>query len=184
MAEKPVVEPAESTVESVRKAVEPLLVNPISADKAAETPGLLPYAHTSGGALIKPEDKGKIKGRSLTAMRQQTDNQFNQLYQQMQVLVEQARGIQRRVSVSERIYQAEMGFEPIIGHVYYLYERKNGADVLSMVARAEWGRSFPFRTYLAKVCLLADHTWEVEYYHQPAEPDGDPGKAPDEKSVS
>ena len=178
MAEKPVAEPAESTVESVRKAMEPLLENPISSDKAAANPGLLPYAHTSGGAIIKPEDKGKIKGRSLTAMRQQTDNQFNQLYQQMQVLVEQARGIQRRVSVSERIYEAEMGFEPIVGHTYYLYERKNGADVLSMVALAEWGRSFPFRTYLAKVHLLADHTWEVAYYHQPVpdEADETPGE--------
>ena len=61
-------------------------LNPINKDKVAENPGLLPYAHTAGGAVIRPEDMGKSKGRSITAMRQQTDRQMNQLYEQMEVL--------------------------------------------------------------------------------------------------
>ncbi len=161
--------PAESTLDSVKKAMEELIINPIDPDKVAEKPGLLPYAHTSGSALIKPEDKGKIKGRAVTAMRQQTENQMNQLYRQMQTLVDQAQAIQQRVDVSERIYSAEMGFEPIIGHIYYLYERKTGTDLLSMVSPEEWGRSFPFRAYIAKVHLLADHTWKVAYHNEPGE---------------
>lgn len=169
MSDKPLSEKNTTTVESVKQAVEKLIVNPIDPDKVAENPGLLPYAHTSGGAVIRPEDKGKIKGRSVTAMRQQTETQMNQLYRQMQVLVEQARGIQQRVEVSERIYGADMGFDPIIGHVYYLYERNNGTDVLSMVAPEEWGRSFPYREFIAEVHLLADHTWEVKYHLQKTE---------------
>jgi hypothetical protein len=168
MSEKPIPNKGKTSVEEVKQAVEKLIVNPIDPDKVAENPGLLPYAHTSGGAVIRPEDKGKIKGRSITAMRQQTETQMNQLYKQMQVLVEQARGIQQRVEVSERIYGADMGFEPVIGHTYYLYERENGQDVLSMVAPDEWGRSFPYRSYVARVHLLADHTWEVKYHVQDA----------------
>lgn len=137
--------------------------NPIDKDKVAENPGLLPYAHTIGSAVIRPEDKGKIKGRAVVAMRQQTEKQMSQLYRQMQILAEQAQEIKKRVEVSERIYAADMGFEPLIGHTYFLYERKDGADLLSMIAPGEWGRSVSFKRFIAKVTLLADHTWEVTY---------------------
>lgn len=137
--------------------------NPINPDKVAENPGLLPYAHTAGGAVIKPDDMGKVKGRSMLAMRQQTDRQMNQLYEQMEVLARQAKLLAERKEISERIYNAAMGFEPIISETYYLYEKENGADLLSLVAPEEWGRSFKYSRFLAKVTLLADHTWEVEY---------------------
>ena len=137
--------------------------NPINPDKVAENPGLLPYAHTAGGAVIKPDDMGKVKGRSMLAMRQQTDRQMNQLYEQMEVLARQAKLLADRKEISERIYDAAMGFEPIISETYYLYEKENGADLLSLVAPEEWGRSFKYSRFLAKVTLLADHTWEVEY---------------------
>jgi hypothetical protein len=142
--------------------------NPINPDKVAENPGLLPYAHTAGGAVIKPDDMGKVKGRSMLAMRQQTDRQMNQLYEQMEVLARQAKLLADRKEISERIYDAAMGFEPIISETYYLYEKENGADLLSLVAPEEWGRSFKYSRFLAKVTLLADHTWEVEYNDSPA----------------
>jgi hypothetical protein len=147
---------------------EDLFLNPINPDKVAENPGLLPYAHTAGGAVIKPDDMGKIKGRSVLAMRQQTDRQMNQLYEQMEVLARQAKLIAERKEISERIYEAAMGFEPIISETYYLYEKEDGSDLMSLVAPEEWGRSFKYSRYLAKVKLLADHTWEVEYNDSPA----------------
>ena len=54
-----------------------------------------------------------------------------------------------------------MGFDPLIGHIYYLYERKNGKKVLSMVSKESWGATIPFAAYIAKVKLLADHTWDI-----------------------
>ena len=148
--------------------VEDPFLNPINPDKVAENPGLLPYAHTAGGAVIKPDDMGKVKGRSMLAMRQQTDRQMNQLYEQMEVLARQAKLIAERKEISERIYEAAMGFEPIISETYYLYEKEDGSDLMSLVAPEEWGRSFKYSRYLAKVKLLADHTWEVEYNDSPA----------------
>lgn len=130
-------------------------------DKTTDAPGLLPYAHTIGGVAIKPEDRGKIRGKSMSAMYQQTDRQMKQLHDQMQTLLEQAKSLKERVGISERIYEAEMRFDPIIGHDYYLYQKKDGIDVLSMVAPFEWGRKFPFEACLARVTLLSDHTWEV-----------------------
>lgn len=130
-------------------------------DKMAENPGLLPYAHTSGSALIKPEDKGKIKGRAMSAMYEQTNVQLKQLYEQMETLAKQANKLKDRVEVSERIYKAKMSFEPLIGKVYYLYENKHGEDVLSLVSPEEFGRSLPFSRFLAEVKMLSDHTWDV-----------------------
>jgi hypothetical protein len=96
-------------------------------------------------------------------MRQQTDRQMNQLYEQMEVLAKQAKMIADRKEISERIYDTAMGFEPIISETYYMYEKEDGSDLLSLVAPHEWGRSFKYSRYLAKVILLADHTWDVTY---------------------
>ncbi|WP_291785092.1 DUF2452 domain-containing protein [Cecembia sp.] len=130
-------------------------------EKTTENPGLLPYAHQSGSAIIKPEDKGKITGRAVAAMHSQTDMQMAQIYQQMQLLADQAKTIKSRVEVSERIYQSSIGFEPLINHHYFLYEKEDQTDFLSMVAPEEWGKKKPFSKFIAEVKLLADHTWEV-----------------------
>ena len=130
-------------------------------DKITENPGTLTYPHHAGSAMVKPEDKGKMKGRAVTAMHEQTTSQLDQIYQQVQLLLTQAKDIKARIEVSERIYLASMGFEPIIGKIYYLYQKDNLQDVLSMVSPAEWGDKMPFNAYVAKVRLLADHTWEV-----------------------
>jgi hypothetical protein len=143
-------------------AIGQLFTAEIDPKKAVENPGLIPFAHTVGGAIIRPEDAGKIKSKSLTSMRQQTDMQMGQLYKQMQLLAEQANHIKKRVEISERIYETEMKFEPLISHSYYLYEREDGSDFLSMIAPYEWGRSKKFVRCISKVTLLADHTWEVE----------------------
>ncbi|MBT32654.1 MAG: hypothetical protein CMO01_23575 [Thalassobius sp.] len=140
-------------------------LNQIDFDKlkesTTENPGVLPYAHNNGSAVIKPEDKGKIKGRSVKAMHQQTDLQMQQLYEQMRLLAEQANAIKSRVQVSERIYLADIPFDPLIGEVYYLYQKNQDTDVLSLIGPKEWGRSKPFEKYIATVKMLADHTWDI-----------------------
>lgn len=135
-------------------------INPIDPDKIAENPHLLPYAHTVGGAVIKPIDRGRVKGLSLSSMYDQTDMQLNQIREQVDLLANQAKAIQARVLVSEQIYQSNMSFKPVIGHGYHLYSRSNGTFVLSMVGPSEWGSNPPFE-FVASVRLLADHTWEI-----------------------
>ncbi|MEO1450297.1 MAG: DUF2452 domain-containing protein [Bacteroidota bacterium] len=135
--------------------------NPIDKDKVTDKPSTLEYAHTVGGAVIKPIDKGKVKGRALSAMEEQTHMQMAQIKEQIELLATQANALRDRVEISAKIYQADTGFEPLISHRYFLYENKKGGWVLSMVAPEEWGRKKPYK-FLARVKLLADHTWEVE----------------------
>jgi Protein of unknown function (DUF2452) len=135
-------------------------INPIDEKKITENPSTLPYAHTVGGFVIQPTQQGQIKGKALSAMQQQTEKQMNQLHEQMQTLAYQAQSLQKRTEISKQIYQADIPFEPVIGHTYYVYLRKNGKYLLSLVNPNEWGKKPPFR-YIAEVYLLADHTWEV-----------------------
>ncbi len=140
---------------------EELFVNPIDSDKVAAHPHLLPYAHTVGGAVIKPIDKGRVKGLAVSAMYEQTDMQLEQIRQQMELLAHQAKAIQNRVRISEAIYSADVNFEPVITKTYHLYRRRtNQQYVLSLVAPEEWGPNPPY-DFIASVRLLGDHTWDV-----------------------
>lgn len=135
-------------------------INPIDKDKVAENPHLLPYAHERGGVTIKPIDKGRVKGQAVAAMYEQTNSQLDQIRAQVALLAAQAQKIHDRVEMSEKIYQAEMNFKPLMGHTYHLYENKDGKFILSMVAPHEWGRKKPYKfLYTAK--LMSDHTWEM-----------------------
>lgn len=135
--------------------------NPIDPDKITENPHTLEYPHHAGSALVKPEDQGKVKGRALSAMEHQTDLQLNQIYEQMQLLAEQAKKLNDRKSISEFIYQAEMRFEPLINHTYHLYQKEDSSYLLSLIAPDQWGRSKKSFDWVATVKLLADHTWDI-----------------------
>lgn len=136
-------------------------INPIDPDKITETPHNLPYAHHTGSALVKPEDQGKIKSRGLNAMEHQTDMQLGQIYEQMQLLADQAKKLQERKEISERIYLAEMRFEPLINHIYHLYKKEDRNHLLSLIAPNQWGKSKNTFQFIATVRLLADHTWDI-----------------------
>lgn len=137
--------------------------NPIDKDKITENPHAIEYGHHVGSAVIKPEDRGKIKGRSLTAMAHQTDQQLGLIYEQMTLLAEQAKKIEARKIISERIYNSKFRFKPIINHTYYLYEREDGEHSLSILSPADWlnSRANTNGVYLATIKLLADHTWDI-----------------------
>jgi transcriptional regulator of heat shock response len=130
-------------------------------EKTTANPGILPFAHTVGGAVVLPEDERRIKGRAMAAMKEQTDRQLGQLYEQMQTLVKQAQDIKQRVEISKKIYWSQMNFEPVISKEYYLYEKKSGDTVLSMISPKEWGSRLPYQRFVAHVKLLSDHTWDI-----------------------
>ncbi len=135
--------------------------NPIDKDKITENPNSLEYGHHLGSALVKPEDQGKLKGRALSAMEHQTDMQLDQIRQQMQLLADQAKQLSDRKIISEKIYGAEMRFQPLINHVYHLYQKDDSTYLLSLIAPDQWGRSKKSFEFVATVRLLADHTWDV-----------------------
>ena len=81
--------------------------------------------------------------------------------EQMQLLAEQAKKLQSRKTISERVYMAEIRFDPLINHIYFLYEKEGGQQLLSLIAPEQWGRSKKNYTFIAEIRLLADHTWDI-----------------------
>jgi hypothetical protein len=137
------------------------MINPIDKDKIAENPGLIAYPHNVGSIAIKPEDEGKLKTRALSAMRQQTNKQLLQIHKQVELLAKQANEIKNRIEVSEKIYQADLSFEPFVGNIYHLY-KKDEKYRLMIIAPDEWGKSTPAGLeFVSSVKLLSDHTWEI-----------------------
>jgi hypothetical protein len=120
---------------------------------------VLPYASSVAGVAIRPTKEGMIKHKALTAMEEQTNMQLDQIKQQIELLAKQAQEINKRKELSLMIYEATLRFKPQIGHVYHLYEKRDGTHMLSLVAPKEWGGSGPFKQFVATVKLLADHTW-------------------------
>jgi hypothetical protein len=121
---------------------------------------VLPYSAAVSGAVIKPNEEGIIKHKALTAMEEQTNMQLDQIRQQIELLALQAHEIQKRKDLSMKIYGARMSFKPNIGQTYYLYQKADDSFLLSLVSPKEWGRSGPFKEFIAAVQLLADHTWK------------------------
>ncbi len=120
---------------------------------------VLPYSTSVGGAVIKATEEGVIRHKALSAMEEQTNMQLQQIRKQIELLALQAQEIQMRKELSMIIYNAKLSFSPVIGSIYYLYEKHDGSHFVSMVSPKEWGSAGPFKNFIAGVKLLADHTW-------------------------
>lgn len=136
-------------------------INPIDPDKITDRPDILPYGHTVGAPAIRPEDIGKKKSRALSAMQEQTDMQLRQIKEQIDLLAKQAKAIQDRIEVSNKIYGAVMGFEPLIGHAYHLYRTVDDTYKLLMLSPKDWDCTKKDLEFAASVKMLGDHTWEI-----------------------
>lgn len=121
---------------------------------------VIPYSTSVSGAVIKATEEGVIRHKALTAMEEQTNMQLEQIRKQIELLAIQAQEIQMRKELSMLIYNAKLSFVPVIGHVYYLYEKKDASHVLSLISPKEYGGGAgPYHAFVAPVKLLADHTW-------------------------
>ena len=120
---------------------------------------VLPYAASVAGALVKPNEEGIIRHKALTAMEEQTNMQLDQIRKQIELLALQAQEIHKRKELSMMIYNAKLSFKPEIGQIYYLYQKKDGTHMISLISPKEWGEAMPYQSFVAAVKLLADHTW-------------------------
>lgn len=120
---------------------------------------VLPYASAASGAMIKPTEAGVIKHKALSAMEEQTNMQLDQIRRQIELLALQAQEIQMRKELSMIIYNAKLSFSPVVGSVYYLYQKNDDTHFLSMIGPQQWSKGSAYKNYIAQVKLLADHTW-------------------------
>ncbi len=113
-----------------------------------------------GSAMIRPEDRGKIKAVALQSAQNQAQQQMAMLKRQAEALMEEARRIEERLRLSAQIFEADVNFTPVVGQIYHLYNRESGSKFLSLIGPRQWGeRSKPLE-HLGTFRYLADSTWE------------------------
>lgn len=128
--------------------------------KVTDMPSLLEYAHTVGGFSIVPTNEGQIKSNAREAMKEQTEEQLGLIFEQMKTLARQVQDIQKRVYISDLIYNAKISFTPVIGKYYFLYEDNEENRFMSLLSPKEWGEKLTDK-FIAEVRLNADHTWKI-----------------------
>ncbi len=128
--------------------------------KVTDVPSLLEYAHNVGGFSIVPTNEGQIKSHAREAMKEQTEEQLQLIFEQMKTLAKQVQDIQKRVYISDLIYNAEIKFTPVVGKNYFLYETSPDKRYLSLISPTEWGKNMEDK-FIAELRLNADHTWKV-----------------------
>jgi hypothetical protein len=124
------------------------------------TASLSPIPLSVGSPIIRPEDKNKIKANAVVAMHHYAEQEIGMLKKQADLIMQQVREIENRLSVSERIYESDMRFTPIIGQIYHLYEQDDHYK-MSLIGPSEWGRSKTMGKHVATIKLLGDHTWDL-----------------------
>lgn len=110
----------------------------------------LPHARTVGSAKIEPGDIQKWKNMVTPTFLNYFKEKYEDLRRKYEALV-------REFYVNKLIYEASTGFEPVIGHIYYLYVReRDGVGFLSLVSPQEafWSG------YIGKFRLTTQYSWE------------------------
>ena len=121
---------------------------------------LSPIPLSIGSPVIRPEDKNLIKSNAVEAMHHYANQEIALLKRQADLIMQQVREIENRLSISQQIYQSDIRFTPIVNQVYHLYEKADHF-LLSLIGPDEWGQSKNSRKFVASVKLLGDHSWDV-----------------------
>ena len=104
-----------------------------------------PYPTSVGAPSFELEKKD-------TTLEVKAENYFksrlNELKDEYKKLVEE-------YNWTKLVYEAEYSFEPIVGQIYHLYERKNKSIFLSLVAPDEWKQK-----YIGSFKQLNNGKWE------------------------
>lgn len=93
----------------------------------------LPYARTLGSAKIEPANIAEWKRTVAPEFKHYFQERYDEILRMQEELIQE-------YYINKLVYESSIGFAPIIGYEYHLYER-NGEAFLSLVApeHAWWG---------------------------------------------
>ncbi len=104
-----------------------------------------PYPTSVGAPGFEPI---KIDKSSVVTANHYFESRLNELKEEYKKLIQE-------YNWTKLVYEADYSFQPIVGHVYHLYERKNKMLWLSLIGPNEWKQ-----TYIGSFKLQTDGKWE------------------------
>ena len=121
-------------------------------DRVADSPMTTPYGtDLSAPAFTLPDVAGYKKGQAVEA-----SHRFHQRYEELETAMQE---LMTQAQYNDRLLNADIAFKPIIGQLYYLYN-KNEKDFISMISPAQWGESYmQTQIFIGTYKILADNVW-------------------------
>ena len=104
-----------------------------------------PYPTSVGAPGFEPI---KIDKSSVVTANHYFESRLNELKEEYKKLIQE-------YNWTKLVYEADYSFQPIVGHVYHLYERKNKMLWLSLIGPDEWKQP-----YIGSFKLQTDGKWE------------------------
>lgn len=130
-------------------------------DSVSESPMTTPYGTNVGApAITLPDVQGYKKAQGAEA-----SHRFHQRYEELEQAMSE---LMTQAQYNDRLLNADIAFRPIIGQVYYLYN-KDERDFISMISPTEWGESYmKAQSFIGAFKILSDNVW-IEITEQSAE---------------
>ena len=106
---------------------------------------LKPYPTTVGSQGFEPI---KVNKNTSVSANKYFESKLNELKEEYKKLIHE-------YNWTKLIYAAEYSFQPIVGHIYHLYEKKDKSLWLSLIGPDQWDQP-----YIGSFKLITDGRWE------------------------
>lgn len=119
-------------------------------DSPDKNPNALTYGiEPNAPATIRPTDIDEWKATVSPTFKHYFQERYDELVREYEKLVEE-------YSINKLVYESTISFEPLIGEIYFLYQKNDGTRFLSLVSpeTAFWSG------FLGKYRLRSQYTWE------------------------
>ena len=121
-------------------------------DNVAKKPNLLPYGSNVGAPSIKPTDISSWKDEKVVTTNHYFSSRYDEIKKDYLKLMEE-------YEWNTLVYNAEFRFKPVMGKVYFLYQKDDGKLFLSLIEPDEWDKIF-----IGAFKLISDNRWERTEY--------------------
>ena len=121
-------------------------------DNVAKKPNLLPYGSNVGAPSIKPTDISSWKDEKVITTNHYFSSRYDEIKKDYLKLMEE-------YEWNTLVYNAEFKFKPVMGKVYFLYQKDDGKLFLSLIEPNEWDKIF-----IGAFKLISDNRWEKTDY--------------------
>ena len=121
-------------------------------DNVAKKPNLLPYGSNVGAPSIKPTDISSWKDEKVVTTNHYFSSRYDEIKKDYLKLMEE-------YEWNTLVYNAEFRFKPVMGKVYFLYQKDDGKLFLSLIEPNEWDKIF-----IGAFKLISDNRWEKTDY--------------------
>ena len=106
---------------------------------------LKPYPTTVGSQGFEPI---KVNKNTSVSANKYFESKLNELKEEYKKLIQE-------YNWTKLIYEAEYSFQPIVGHIYHLYKKKDKTLWLSLIGPDQWDQP-----YIGSFKLITDGRWE------------------------